>query len=459
MPAWPTGTARGARGAPHTMTTAIYLIISGALIGAGVSIIWRDVRKKRRSTFVSEQDVRLAADRRAADPDVEITISLGAEPERARRTLPPPVEEPVPLRAVAGPHSPSAGDAYAPALASAARPSRSAAAPPYLSRHVEGVLSTQAEGGGEGRLIAAALGAAPHPRPTEEWGEAIEVVRKSLPPAAVPVSPVPAIRTAAIDAREPRQNARLVLEQQWSALLPAIAAGVERSNTLLAPVGLFIGPVGEPSWSYKHKGYGAYRRLLMAGESLAWIRLELHVDGQLRVAVKAHREDRASINASADMPATGLDGDRAGALFSQCLQPAAAYAARLMRDSDEEASEQAWQSVDGLVGAALKATNGALAQAGARLVALAPAAWENELRHHRMALAVEVNGDDVARMHIERLQHEMEVAVGVREPQLAALARRRRIPVDGMTIHALAELIASCAWPAIARFRETRRQA
>ena len=109
--------------------------------------------------------------------------------------------------------------------------------------------------------------------------------------------------------------------------------------------------------------------------------------------------------------------------------------------------------------AALKATNGALAQAGARLVALAPAAWESELRHHRMALSVEVNGDDVARMHIERLPHEMEVAVGVREPQHAALARRRRIPVDGMTIHALAELIASCAWPAIARFRETRRQA
>jgi hypothetical protein len=130
-----------------------------------------------------------------------------------------------------------------------------------------------------------------------------------------------------------------------------------------------------------------------------------------------------------------------------------------MRDSDEEASEQAWEGVETLVAAALKATNGVLAQTGARLIALAPAAWESELRRHRMALSVEVNGDDVARMHIERLPYEMEVAVGVREPQLADLGRRRRIPVDGMTIHALAELIASCAWPAIARFRETRRQA
>ena len=110
-----------------------------------------------------------------------------------------------------------------------------------------------------------------------------------------------------------------------------------------------------------------------------------------------------------------------------------------------------------MVAAALKATNGALAQAGARLVPLAPAAWEAELRRHRMTLSVEVNGDDVARMHIERLPHEMEVAVGVREPQLIDLGRRRRVPVEGMTIHTLAELIASCAWPAIARFRETRR--
>jgi hypothetical protein len=262
------------------------------------------------------------------------------------------------------------------------------------------------------------------------------------------------------DLNQRRQgSARLALEQQWSALQPAIAAGVEKTNTALATVRLFIGPLGEPSWSYKNKGYGAYRRLLMAGESVAWLRLELLVDGQLRASVKAHKEDRATVNAVADMPAAGLDAARTVDLFSRCLQPAALYAAHQMRDGDEEASEQAWEGVDALVAAALKATNGVLAQTGARLIALAPAAWESELRRHRMALSVEVNGDDVARMHIERLPYEMEVAVGVREPQLADLGRRRRIPVDGMTIHALAELIASCAWPAIARFRETRRQA
>jgi hypothetical protein len=251
----------------------------------------------------------------------------------------------------------------------------------------------------------------------------------------------------------------LAQERKWSALQPAIAAGVERANASLAPVGVLVGPAGEPSWSYKDKSYGAYRRVLLSGGSLAWLRLELLAEGSLRAGVRAHSEDRASINATVERQAAGLTSEDAFALFSQCLQPTAALAAAQMRDSDERASEAAWQTIDALVAAALKATNSALGQAGAQLTALAPAAWESGLRRHRMALAVEVNGNEVARMHIERLPHEMEIAVGVREPQHADLGRRRRIPTDGMTIHALAELIASCAWPAIARFQDARRQA
>jgi hypothetical protein len=94
--------------------------------------------------------------------------------------------------------------------------------------------------------------------------------------------------------------------------------------------------------------------------------------------------------------------------------------------------------------------------AGARLVPLSVPTWEDEIKHHRMTLSLEVNGSDVGRMHIERVAHEMEVAVGVADQSLIDLGRRRRIPVEGMTIHSLAELIASCAWPTIARVRETR---
>jgi hypothetical protein len=391
------------------MTTAIYLIISGALIGAGISIIWRDVRARRRAAFVSDRDHRLAEDRRAADADVEITIAHGAEPASAQHgSAAPAYQHGSSLRSVLELHASG------------------------LQRHAESLPSPRRER--ERHVVPPASSPSPSTLPDEER------------PGAAPDG-------------EPRQGARLALEQQWSALQPAVAAGVERTNAVLAPVGLLIGPVGEPSWSYKHKAYGAYRRLLLSGESLAWLRLELFTDGRLRTGVRAHREDRASLNATAEAPAAGFDAEAAFALVSRCLQPAAAYATREKRDSDERASEAAWQSVDALVAAALKATNGALAQAGARLIALAPAAWESGLRRHRMALSVEVNGDDVARMHIERLPHEMEVAVGVREPQFADLGRRRRIPIDGMTIHNLAELIASCAWPVIARFRETRREA
>jgi hypothetical protein len=346
-------------GAPLVMKTALILIVSGILIGAGISIIWRDVQKRRRGAFVSQRVPRFDA-----DPEIEITIShgVGAAPGgRASRSLD-----------------------YSPALTS----------------------------------------------PTTKG-----------------------------DAALMRQPAAPTLEQQWSILQSAIAVAVDNTNAALASAGLFINASGDPSWSYKNKGYGAYRRLLIGGDSLGWLRLELSPEGQLRASVKSHKDDCAVINAAADVPAEGLTAAHASDLFSQCLKPAMSYAARQKHGSEAVASQQAWESIDALVASALKATNGALAQAGARLTALAPPAWEQDLRRHRMTLCVEVNGDDVARMHIERLPHEVEVAVGVREPQLIDLGRRRRIPIEGMTIHGLAELIAGCAWPAIARFRESRRQA
>lgn len=404
------------------MTTAIYLIISGILIGAGVSIVWRDIQKRRRGAFVSVRDARVAA-----DPDIEITIDHGVEPEKSAHALP-----------------------FPPTWPAASRSADDVRASPHVDNEREGGTALSARG--EGQSLAAALAAAPPPAPLARDEVAVLAARAS--PSA-PLSAAPA-RTVA---DPPRQGARLALEQQWSALQPAIAVGVERTNARLEPARLAIGPVGEPSWSYKNRAYGAYRRVLMGGESVAWLRLELFTNGHLRAAVKAHRDDRAMLNATADTTVDAFDGSRAAELFGECLQPAATYAARKLRDVEEVASEQAWESVEALVAAALQATNGALAQAGAKLAPLGVAAWESSLRRHRMALSVEVNGDDVARMHIERLPHEVEVAVGVRDPQLAALARRRRIPVDGITIHALAEMIASCAWPAIARFRENRRQA
>lgn len=352
------------------MTTAILLLLSGAMIGAGLTVLVRDMRKNRRRAFVTARDVR-----GWTDTEAEITITH-ADPARGRGDM-----RREPMRA-----------------------------PP---------------------VTAAA----------------------ALPVATAPTAPPPPPRERP---EPPRPAEGAPLEQQWAALEAAIAAGVDRVNAHLAPTRLSISAPGEPAWSYKNKGFGGYRRLMLGRDSLAWLRLELAADGRLHASVKAHKDDGAGINAAADGPVTGLDAAGIADLLAQCLKPAVDHLAGkdASRDGDETASEQAWQSVDALVASALKATNGALGQAGARLVPLGPAAWEPDLRRHRMTLGVEVNGTDVARMHIERWPHEMEVAVGVRESRLADLSRRRRLPVEGMTIHALAELIAGCAWPAIARLKE-----
>ena len=339
------------------MNTAIILVLSGILIGAGLAVVWRDIRSSRRRGFVSEREVPPEF-----VPEAEITIQHGSS-------------------------------ARAPAVA---------------------------------------------------------------PPADEPTVPGDAGRARTIDTKQTS------LELQWAGLAPVIAAGIERVNAVLGPAQLAIGTTGEPTWSYKNRGYGAFRRLLLAEESIAWLRLEVSADGRLHANVKSHKDDRAAINATADAPAKGMTAAGISDLLSQCVKPAvtlAAGAGAPPRDDAQQASDAAWRSIEPTVTAALKATNGALSQAGARLVTVAAANWEPELRHHRLTLGVEVLGEDVARMHIEQLAHEMEVAVGLRDATLAELGRRRRIPIEGMTVHALAELIAGCAWPTIARFRDVRRSA
>ena len=63
------------------MTTAAILLVSGVLIGAGISIIWRDVRAKHRRAFVTKLDARRGPE---PDPEVEITISYDAQPAAAQ---------------------------------------------------------------------------------------------------------------------------------------------------------------------------------------------------------------------------------------------------------------------------------------------------------------------------------------------------------------------------------------
>ncbi len=361
------------------MTSTLVLIASGILIGAGLSVIWRDVQRgRRKQAFVLQRDLPSADAPR--DQEAEITIS-SSKP------------------------SASAGYADLMSLVSGYKP-------------------------------------AVDKRDTATLGEASS-------------EPAGSDRTALA-----------AVEQQWSDLQPAVTAGIMQVNTVLSAAILSLGTPGKPSWSYKNRGYGTYRRLLLGEESLGWVRLELSQDDVLTVDIKAHKDAWSTINGKASAPAYGITATAISDLLSGCLKPAATRAAQIGSsgipangDVSAPADEAHWHDVDALVAAALRAANGALAQTGARLQPLAPAAWDAQLRRHRMTLTVEVDAADVARMQIERLPHEMEVAVGVRDAQMAGLGRRRRIPIEGMTTHSLAELIASCAWPAIARFKDVRRPA
>jgi len=257
------------------------------------------------------------------------------------------------------------------------------------------------------------------------------------------------------------EAAQAVVVADWSALQPALEAGVDKINSLLQQAEISIAAPGDSAWSYKNHGFGAYRRILIGEESVAWLRLELAPDGILHARVKAHKDERSEINAAAETAAKAIDTTRAGDLLAESLKPLAAYVAKTQGPAtmNNEMSATAWQEIDGVVAAALTATNGALSQAGARLVPLDAPAWHQEANGHRMPLAVEVYGKDVARMHIDHRGAELEVAVGVPDALFINLGRRRRIPVAGLTVHPLAEVIADCAWPVISRSRDSRRSA
>jgi hypothetical protein len=355
------------------MTTALILIASGILIGAGIGVIWRDVKRTRRRAFVLQREAQ-----GTTEPEVEIVISRNE------------TETPRPQ----------------------------ATARKLLDR-------------------LAANGHAKDKDAEEPTKNKSDTTEPSAPDAGLP------------------------LERQWLVLTPILDTAIGKVNAVLAPVKLAIAPSGEPSWSYKNAGYGAHRRLMLGEESIGWLRLELTSDGRFTAVLKAHKDDIAEINGSAETATASLNAAHMGDILSRCLEPAARYAAQAAGGTidEKQLSETAWKAVEPLVIAALKATNGALLQAGGRLVPVTTPTWQDELKRHRMTLAVEVESSDVGRMHIERVAHEVEVAVGVADQRLIELGRRRRIAIEGMTIHALAELIASCAWPTIARSRETRRQA
>jgi hypothetical protein len=242
------------------------------------------------------------------------------------------------------------------------------------------------------------------------------------------------------------------LEARFAEVARSIDDAVNRVNSALAPVKARIGDLGEVGWSLDNAGFGGYRRIWIEGRSTAWLRTELDHDGRLQLRLRAHKDEQATLNASAFVGPTPLAAPAIADALAAVMKPTAQYAAWIVprNQANLEAAERGWNEVASAVKEALALANAALAEAEAKLHPRGEAAWDVTAERHRLFVDVMVAAEAVAMLHIDRIGTSIEIAVGVPDPRRIELGRRAQIPVLGLAVLPLAEALASAAWPAIA---------
>jgi hypothetical protein len=103
-----------------------------------------------------------------------------------------------------------------------------------------------------------------------------------------------------------------------------------------------------------------------------------------------------------------------------------------------------------LIDSAVSLVNSAFAETGARLVPAHEAVRREPVGPESRALSIDVAGQSVGLMLIEPVSGRIDIAVGVSDLANFDAARRQSHQLAGLTVHPLAETIATCAWPAIA---------
>ncbi len=242
------------------------------------------------------------------------------------------------------------------------------------------------------------------------------------------------------------------VESRWRALQPDIDAVVVQLNETLAGVALHIGPSGEASWSFKNLGFGAYRRITIAGRSVAWLRGEVSQLGQLSFKARAHTLEQALLNTGASVPLAQFTAAAVLDALAKAVKPAAEYAAWLApkRQAELDASDTALMEIARLAEHGIRIAKGALIEAGADLIEKSPAARDQSSGRIRWPLVVNVGGNAVAEIHLELMHQSLDVTATATDAGRPELNRHRRLDVTGLSPHGLAEAMASCAWPAVA---------
>lgn len=287
--------------------------------------------------------------------------------------------------------------------------------------------------------------------------------------------------TAANAANAPRLP---VLEKHWPRLRSEIDAAVASVNQTMAPLALSIAPPGEATWSLHNQGYGDYRRVFIDGESIAWLRLEIGAELRITCRLRAHDAEHYAVNRDCSAPARRTAGQLVqsltevlAAVFEYAVwrhshilrndtasapvpeQPTPAPPPSLIaepppaRTTTAPLSRPAPRTVASpaavLVDAAIALVNKAFADAGAQLLPSVDQRGRATLDADR-ALSITAHGHSVGLMLIEPRADRIDISVGVADLANIQAARRQSQPIAGLTVHALAEAIATNAWPAIA---------
>jgi hypothetical protein len=392
--------------------TAAWIVagVSGLFVLAGVILVWRDMRRRRPSTALQPRPpgVPLATGRPPADAPLA-------------RPMPSPVTAPMPA-----PPAPVATAVTAP--------------PGGADADVTIVHRTRAAVAGLTRrkTEAADVDAA-------SSGSAFDAL----------VSAVRAIRAEADGETaddEPEGQRWPSITGRWRALEAMVEGGVERLNSALNPNGLVISSAGDPSWSFRNRGYGTYRRVLLGGKSIAWLRTELTQTGQLVAKVRAHQVEQALVNAQASLPADGVTPNAVVETLAIALRPVAEFAAWSVprRPSPETAGTQAWSSIDELTREAVAAAGDAFKVSGVRVVAAAAPAWDEVTGRQRWQLTLEHGSQAIGTVEMALAATSLDVTVVATDRLRNSLDRRRRLELAGLTAKSLSDTLAACAWPLIA---------
>lgn len=300
-----------------------------------------------------------------------------------------------------------------------------------------------------------------------------------------------AARNSASTHAQDRLKRSVALEKKWSRLRKEIDAAVQSVNQSMQRISIAIGTPGQPTWSLENEGFGDYRRVRIDQESVAWLRLEITPDLRIRSRVRTHDAQFSDLNRDAEAAA-----DRSGSALAQAVTDSLAgvFDFAVKRHSDllrqegpdstatqpsvPQQSDNLLQQPSpaprmhhhapvptaqmkpaylpastpspsaALVDAAVTLVNRAFAEADAMLFPANDGRTTKAFSDRTLSI---VGGNiAVGIMLIEPRADRIDISVGTLDLTQPQSTRKQSLPLSGLTVHSLAEAIATCAWSSIA---------